>query len=87
MPKAARIGDSHACPVTGHSVNAIVSGESSVLINGQAAATIGSSTACGASIVSGSGTVTINGKPAAVIGSATSHGGVITSASGDVLIG
>lgn len=87
MPKAARLGDAHTCPKKGHSVNAISSGESSVLINGLPAATIGSSTSCGATIVAGSSSVTINGKPAAVIGSATSHGGVIVSASGDVFIG
>jgi uncharacterized Zn-binding protein involved in type VI secretion len=86
MSGAARIGDAHACPQTGHGVNSIVSGDSTVLINGIPAATVDSSTACGGSIISGSSTVTIGGKPAAILGSATSHGGVIICASGNVLL-
>lgn len=86
MSGAARIGDAHACLQTGHGVNSIVSGDSTVLINGIPAATVGSSTACGGSIISGSSTVTIGGKPAAILGSATSHGGVIICASGNVLL-
>jgi len=87
MAGAARISDKHVCPKTGHSINTIVDGEDTVLINGLPAATVGSTTACGATIITGSSTVTINGKPAAVIGSATSHGGVILSSSGDVFFG
>ncbi len=87
MPPVARVGDMHACPMKGHSVNPIVTGSSDVLINGMPAATVGSGTACGASVAAGSSTVTINGKPAAVLGSATTHGGVIVSASGNVLVG
>ena len=82
MPAIAKVGDMHACPQQGHSVNSIVSGSSDVLINGMPAGT-----GCGAWVGVGSGTVTINGKPAAVLGSATTHGGVIVSGSGNVLIG
>lgn len=87
MAKAARISDLHTCPKTGHTINAIESGEDTVLINGLPAATVGSVTSCGATIITGSSSVTINGKPAALIGSATSHGGVIVSGSGNVFIG
>lgn len=87
MPPIARVGDKHACPQRGHSVNTIVKGSSDVMINGVPAAVVGSQTACGGAVVTGSATVTINGKPAAVIGSATSHGGVIISASGNVMVG
>jgi uncharacterized Zn-binding protein involved in type VI secretion len=87
MPAIARVGDMHACPQRGHSVTPIVSGSSDVLINGMPAATVGSTTACGASIAAGSSTVTINGKPAAIQGAATTHGGVVISGSGNVLIG
>jgi Uncharacterized conserved protein len=87
MTSAARKGDQHACPQTGHSVNAITTGSSNVFINGVPAARLGDSTSCGATIMSGSSTVFINGVPAAIMGSATSHGGVIISGSGNVLIG
>lgn len=87
MPAIARVGDMHICPQRGHEVNAIVKGSSDVLINGMPAATVGSKTACGASVAVGSSTVFINGKPAAILGAATTHGGVIVSGSGNVLIG
>lgn len=87
MPLAARVGDAHACPQKGHSVNNIASGSDNVFINGVPAACLGDTTSCGATIVAGSSTVFINGKPAAMMGSATSHGGVIIGGSGNVLIG
>lgn len=87
MPLAARVGDAHACPQKGHSVNNIASGSGNVFINGVPAACLGDTTSCGATIIAGSSTVFINGKPAALMGSATSHGGVIISGSGNVLIG
>lgn len=87
MSGAARVTDKHVCPKTGHTINAIESGEDTVLINGLPAATVGSVTSCGATIITGSSSVTINGKPAAIIGSATSHGGVIVGSSGNVFFG
>lgn len=87
MPLAARVGDAHACPQKGHSVNNIASGSDNVFINGVPAARFGDTTSCGSAIVAGSSTVFINGKPAALMGSATSHGGVIIGGSGNVLIG
>ncbi|MBB6056157.1 PAAR domain-containing protein [Tolumonas osonensis] len=87
MPLAARVGDAHACPQKGHSVNNIVSGSDNVFINGLPASRLGDTTSCGATIVAGSSTVFINGKPAALMGSATSHGGVIIGGSDNVLIG
>ena len=87
MTSAARKGDQHACPQTGHSVNAITTGSSNVFINGIPAARLGDSTSCGATIISGSSTVFINGVPAVITGSATSHGGVIITGSSNVLIG
>jgi uncharacterized Zn-binding protein involved in type VI secretion len=87
MAGAARVTDKHVCPKTGHTINAVASGEDTVLINGLPAATVGSVTSCGATIITGSSSVTINGKPAAIIGSATSHGGVIVGSSGNVFFG
>lgn len=87
MTSAARKGDQHACPQTGHGVNGIATGSPNVFINGVPAARIGDSTSCGANIISGSSSVFINGLPAAIMGSATSHGGVLISGSGNVLIG
>lgn len=66
MPLAARVGDAHACPQKGHSVNSIVSDSNNVFINGAPASRIGDTTSCGATIVTGSSTVTINGMPAAI---------------------
>lgn len=59
MPGAARIGDAHACPQTGHGVNSIVSGNSTVLINGKPAAILGSAISHGGVIISASGNVLI----------------------------
>ena len=86
MSGAARIGDAHACPQTGHGVNSIVSGDSTVLINGIPAATVGSLTAWGGFNINGKSIGTTGGKTAAILGSATSHGGVIICASGNVLL-
>ena len=86
MPSISRVGDAHACPKTGHSVNAVTSGSPDVIINGVPAARVGDTTACGSMITAGSSTVFINGKPAAFMGSATSHGGIIINGSPNVLI-
>lgn len=87
MPSIARVSDAHACPRKGHSINAVVSGSSDVIINGIPAARVGDTAACGAMITTGSCSVFINGKPAAFMGSATSHGGIIIGGSPNVLIG
>lgn len=50
----ARKGDLHSCPIEGHGVTPINSGSDSVIVEGQSAARIGDSVACGATIVSGS---------------------------------
>lgn len=55
--KAARLGDSHSCPLPGHGVTSIVTGSATVMINGQPAARVGDVTGCGATIVEGSDTV------------------------------
>jgi len=57
---AARMGDTHACPLPGHAVTPIVSGSPKVLIVGLPAARVGDVTACGASLQSGQGKVVIS---------------------------
>lgn len=49
--KAARVGDTYACPI--HGGNPITSGSSITTVEGAALARIGDSTACGATITSG----------------------------------
>lgn len=56
---AARVGDSHSCPLQGHGVKPIVSGSGKVTIQGKAAARTGDTTACGASLVAGQSKVSI----------------------------
>lgn len=56
---AARLGDSHSCPVPTHGVTPIASGSAKVSICGSPAARQGDTTACGASLISGQGKVTI----------------------------
>ncbi len=56
MP-AGRLGDPHACPLPGHTVNVVASGYTNILINGMPAAAISEICACGASIITGSPTV------------------------------
>lgn len=111
MPSAARLGDAitgttageHSGHTTPHGPTPItgnISGNCSpdVFINGQPAATIGSTTTemdacCGSSqgsVGAGSGTVFINGKPAARVGDAlNAHNGTgqVSAGSGDVFIG
>ncbi len=50
----ARMGDLHACPIPGHSVNPIVTGSLDTFTEGRPNARIGDVTACGAVIVTGS---------------------------------
>ncbi len=47
----ARVGDKVACPRSGHGVCPIVTGDSSLIIDGRAAARDGDKTACGASLI------------------------------------
>jgi uncharacterized Zn-binding protein involved in type VI secretion len=94
MPKAARVGDLHVCPLFDgpkpHVGGPIMQGAGAVLIDGQAAATTGAICTCIGPpdvIVGGSATVYIGGQPAARVGDLTAHGGVITVGSPTVDIG
>ena len=94
MPAAARMGDLHVCPLSDgpkpHVGGPIVSGVGNVLIDGQAAATVGSVCTCIGppdAIAIGSATVYVAGQPIARVGDMTIHGGVITSGSPSVDIG
>jgi uncharacterized Zn-binding protein involved in type VI secretion len=49
----ARIGDLVACPIPGHGTCPIVSGDPTVIIDGQPAARHGDTTACGATLIAG----------------------------------
>lgn len=93
MPAAARVGDTHTCPLNeGGSphVGGPIQAGGTVQIDGKPAATVGSQCACQGppdSITSGSSTVFIGGKPAARVGDSTSHGGTIIAGSSVVIIG
>lgn len=94
MPAAARVGDLHVCPLSDgpkpHVGGPIVAGVGTVLIDGQAAATVGSVCTCIGppdAIAMGSATVYVGGQPVARVGDMTIHGGVITSGSPTVDIG
>lgn len=87
MLNAARVSE-----ITTHG-GTIISGASTVFINGQPAAISGGSIAtcaathAAASVCSGSGQVFIEGFPAARAGDVTGCGAVIASGSGNVFIG
>jgi uncharacterized Zn-binding protein involved in type VI secretion len=89
---AARVTDSHVCPVTSpvpHVATPFALGSPDVLINGLGALRMGDFALCGgapAVIVSGSPEVLINKMPAATLTASTSHGGVVVTASADVLL-
>lgn len=95
MPPAARITDTHTCPmVTGvvpHVGGPVIGpGASTVLINSLPAALLGDSVTCvgpTATIIKGSATVMICNKPAARMGDSTAHGGSIILGSVNVMIG
>ncbi len=95
MPSAARITDMHVCPMVSGVVPhvggpVLPPGCPTVLINGLAAASMGSLLVCAGgvdSIIAGSSTVLINGKPAARMGDSTAHGGTIVLGSLNVIIG
>ena len=98
MPKAARIGDMHTCPMVTPGLPPIPHvggpvlppGAPTVLIGFLPAATVGNMCFCVGppdSIVMGSATVTINYMPAARMGDSTAHGGVIVTGCPTVMIG
>ncbi len=49
--RIARMGDMVACPVPGHGVNPIVTGDVTLLIDGKSSARVGDKTACGATLI------------------------------------
>ncbi len=95
MPPAARVGDTHACPmVTGlvpHVGGPVLPpGCPTVLIGGMPAARAGDMATCTGPpdvIALGSTTVLIGGMPAARIGDPTTHGGSIVVGCPTVIIG
>jgi len=94
MPPAARVLDSHVCPmVTGvvpHVGGPITLGCFTVLIGGMPAARVTDMCVCVGPpdvIVKGSSTVLIGGLPAARIGDTTAHGGSIVVGCPTVMIG
>jgi uncharacterized Zn-binding protein involved in type VI secretion len=96
MGIAARVGDNHTCPLANpngspHTGGPILPpGLPTVLIGGQAAATVGTTCTCAGpldSIAKGSLTVMIGGKGAARQGDPTAHGGTIAVGLATVIIG
>lgn len=91
MKPAARVGDKHDCPHSGHSDGTIQEGAGGVLINDKKAARLGDAIECGDGsqhiITEGSDCVFIEGKAAARQEDETEHGGKISSGSGNVFIG
>lgn len=87
MPPAARITDKHACPIPGHAVNMIVTGEETVIVAYLPQARVSDKEVCGAAIAVGESTVIIGYKDAARKGDPTNHGGVIVTGCPTVLIG
>ena len=88
MPQAARITDLETCP--SGSSGAIVTGASTVFIEGRPAARVGDKLSCsgGATqIESGSPSVSIENSHAARITDTTCHKGAITSGATTVFIG
>lgn len=49
--RIARVGDKVACPMTGHGVCPIVTGDNGVIVDGRAVAREGDKTACGATLI------------------------------------
>ncbi len=84
MPACARMGDPHACPITGHGITPIIMGSPNTYFDGQPAACVGHKTACGATIVVGFPKFTVNGLPVAYMGSPTTHGGLVIAGSPDI---
>lgn len=95
MPPAARITDFHTCPLVNpgpvpHAGGPIITGCSTVLIEGLSAARVGDTCTCVGpldSIASGSPTVLIGYRPAARLGDGTIHGGIVVAGAPTVIIG
>lgn len=95
MPPAARVGDSHTCPLFDNGVphvGGVLVGPAvpTVLIGGAPAAVVGDAALCTGppdAIAQGSGTVLIGNSPAARRGDASEHGGTITTGLSSVVIG
>jgi uncharacterized Zn-binding protein involved in type VI secretion len=93
MPKAARIGDDHTCPMADpkpHKGGAIKTGAGTVIIGDEKAARVTDLAICVGpldAISEGSPTVIIEGHKAARIFDSTLHKGMITSGCGTVIIG
>lgn len=79
MKPTARLTDTHACPI--HGPNPIVKVGSRSTCDGLPVATVGDTTACGATIITGSAGCKTDGKPTAHLGSKTNHGGTIVTGS------
>lgn len=85
MGIAARATDMHTCPMVNGTVPHVggpilPGGNSTVMIGGMPAATVGDSCICTGptdTLVKGSATVMIGGKPAVRVGDSTAHGGVV----------
>jgi len=56
---AARVGDTHACPMPNHGTTPIVTGSAKVVIVGAPAVRAGDTTACGAALLPGQSKVQI----------------------------
>jgi uncharacterized Zn-binding protein involved in type VI secretion len=50
--RLARVGDKVSCPKKGHGTTAIVSGDLTMVVDGQAVARHGDKTSCGATLIS-----------------------------------
>jgi uncharacterized Zn-binding protein involved in type VI secretion len=94
MPPAARIGDSHVCPMSDgpkpHVGGPVAMGCATVFICGMPAARVNDLTTCAGTpdtLAMGSQTVMIAGMPAARIGDNTMHGGVVMAGCPQVIIG
>lgn len=57
--KVARVGDMTICPRKGHGACPIVSGDSTVIVDGKAVAREGDSTACGAKLIASQAFTTV----------------------------
>jgi uncharacterized Zn-binding protein involved in type VI secretion len=85
MPPAARISDRHVCAK--HPPNAVVVGESTVIVGYQPQSRVSDAQDCGSAITAGEPSVIIEGQQAARKGDPTSHGGAIASGCPTVIIG
>ena len=57
--RIARVGDKVTCPKKGHGTCAIVTGDASIIIDGQMVARDGDKTACGAVLIASQGKTTV----------------------------